>query len=137
MEKLIKVRRLTYDPDFNIGQVYDAYQRTSNSFDLIEDPKPIIFKDGVGEYDFSDDWEKLSYNAKILSDGTVAKVGMLVYEDYLKEIHRIEKVKGKFYSIEIDKPSQILPGTNWTTEETCLRKATPEERKQYYKLLKS
>jgi len=137
MKKLIKVRRLTYDPDFNIGQVYNAYQRTSNSFDLIEDPIPTVFKDGVGEYDFRDDWEKLSYNAKILLDGTIAKVGILVYENCLEETHRIEKVKGKFHSIEIDKPSRSRPSTNWTTLETFLRKATPEERKQYYKLLNS
>lgn len=157
MKKLIKVRRLTYDPDFNIGQIYEAYQRTPNSFDLIEDPIPTVFKDGVGEYDFRDNWEKLPYNTKILSDGTVARVGTIAHDinrrftgTILKTISDdigFNRVGPSSNDIILSTPNTER-GWGWNASYSPtkfalyvyvseLRKATPEERKQYYKDLQN
>jgi hypothetical protein len=146
MNKLIKVRCLeSYADTFIIGNLYDAIQRSSERFDLVEDPLPTYFPKGKGEYCFNSYpftyWEKLPFNTKVLSDDAIAKINMIVYCDYHKEICKILQIGSSDSNMIvvsskrgwINKNSPTGRALFVYTEET--RKATSEERKQYYKSL--
>lgn len=84
----------------------------------------------------------MSKTIKVLSDGTIAKVGMIITCDlfFNKEIIKINNVKTG------SKPKNaILRCNDWDVHTTSkynpwvhinnIRKSTPEERKQYYQEL--
>ena len=108
-------------------------------------------------YIFRDNWEKLPYNTKILSDGTVARVGTIAHDinrrftgTILKTISDdigFNRVGPSSNDIILSTPNTER-GWGWNASYSPtkfalyvyvseLRKATPEERKQYYKDLQN
>ena len=71
---------------------------------------------------------------KVLSDGTVAKVGMIIRHSCCNDITitRISKLIHPCDFITIYKYSFWDNNYNWITTTNTLCKATPEERKLYY-----
>jgi hypothetical protein len=72
---------------------------------------------------------------KVMSDGNIARVGMIVVHSSFIGITRITKLYDTRCNthIELEFHCPFFPPNGWTTDEIHIRKATPEEKKQYWK----